>query len=260
MSFMQFKFSVSITFEVVNQWLTVSLAVVRYVFICRHKMATNMFSLNQAKVTVLSVVLVCVTSSIPYYFLMQVKEDDSRPSCYIVNITDFTAAHYKFYDFCQWYYIVAIKMLPCVLLAISSLRLIYAMQTAKKRRRSLLMNTSLVITNRSSGITNHQRTTMVMIAVTLCSVVTTLPRGMLTLIAKVSGNMNLRFVLHHMDDLLMLLELINSTVNFLFYCTMSRKFRDTFKNLFRRRATPLNYRPSHRRISTEMATHQSTLV
>ena len=103
----------------------------------------------------------------------------------------------------------------------------------------------------------HSRTTMVMVAVVLCSVVTIMPRGFLTLVAKLrcqTRSCYIRRVAHYLDDFLLLLELINSTINFIFYCSMSRKFRETFTSLFTgKRMSPI----ARGRFSSQYVAHSS---
>ncbi|XP_005104270.2 sex peptide receptor [Aplysia californica] len=233
MSFVMFHNLFIITTHMIAMWLTVSLAVFRYIFVCRHTLATTMCSMQRAQLTVLVVFVGSVLSCIPYYFVYQVKdiqEDPAERSCYWVVHSDFAASHPLYLNFLYWLFGVVIKILPCVLLTYLSALLICAMQKAKKRRARLLNNISRVIDSDSSS-NEHNRTTMMLVAVVLCFIITELPQGIVAWISGVDAEF-FKEVYVHLGDLMDILVLINSAFNFILYCIMSQQFRDTFKSLF----------------------------
>ncbi|KAH3806509.1 hypothetical protein DPMN_134830 [Dreissena polymorpha] len=105
---------------------------------------------------------------------------------------------------------------------------ILAMYQASKRRVRLLQQT------RSSDhdITReHTRTTWMLVSVVLFSVITQMPHGILIMVSGLNNDFY-NAVYMKLGNLIDLFTLLNSVVNFVLYCTMSQKFRDTFKNLF----------------------------
>lgn len=217
-----------ITCHNVAMWLTVALAVFRYIFVCRHQVASTMCSMQRAKLTVLIVTVASVLSCIPYYFLYTIKDPDDYCGYWVV-FSAIAQAHPIYKNFVHWMFGVTIKILPCILLAFLSSLLIIAMQQAKKRRARLLNNISRVID--SDGSNEHNRTTMMLVAVVLCFIVTELPQGIVAWISAVDKQF-FDNVYTLLGDLMDILVLINSAVNFILYCIMSQQFRNTFKSLF----------------------------
>ncbi|GFR78591.1 FMRFamide receptor [Elysia marginata] len=237
-----------VTCHMMAMWLTVSLAVFRYIFVCRHQVASTMCTMQRARLTVVIVVIGSIVSCIPNCFIYKVRDANSndtlllmgvqpenlpgpgeRDSCYYVYPSDFAIGHPEYVTFVRWLYGVVIKILPCIVLAYLSMLLIIAMQRAKKRRARLLNNISRVIDHDSSS--EHNRTTKMLVAVVLCFVITELPQGVTAWISAVDEDF-FEKVYVQLGDFMDILVLINSAVNFILYCIMSQQFRDTFKSLF----------------------------
>lgn len=168
-----------------------------------------------------------------------------------------------------WIYSVAIKLIPCVALTVLSQRLIAALVEAKRRRKMLTSNAPYAmkqLTNgkameKSKGSKNMDkerqtdRTTRMLVAVLMLFLITEFPQGILGLLSALLENsfyMNCYLKLGEyildgsvcsicgvthttvllLGDFLDLLALLNSAINFILYCSMSRQFRMTFAKLF----------------------------
>ncbi|KAH9494504.1 hypothetical protein Btru_042294 [Bulinus truncatus] len=229
MYFVLFNNLFNITCHMMAMWLTVSLAVFRYIFVCKHQLAVVMCSMRRAKLTVLVVFIVTTVSCIPYLFMNKVGAAVNRTECFDVLVSEFVQTYPMYQTFVRWLFGVVIKILPCVLLAYLSTLLIIAMQQAKRRRARLLNNISRVLEHDTAS--EHNRTTMMLVAVVLCFIVTETPQGIVAWISAVDNDFFVN-VYVHLGDLMDILVLINSAVNFILYCIMSQQFRDTFKSLF----------------------------
>lgn len=83
----------------------------------------------------------------------------------------------------------------------------------------------------------HQtdRTTRMLVAVLILFLVTEIPQGIMALLSGVLGNQFFtRCYSTGMGEILDLLALLNSAINFLLYCSMSRQFRRAARSQFRR--------------------------
>nr|XP_046914042.1 G-protein coupled receptor dmsr-1-like [Dermatophagoides farinae] len=89
---------------------------------------------------------------------------------------------------------------------------------------------SLHATSSSSG--NSERTTRMLIAVLIMFLVCEFPSGILALLSGILGKSFFKNVYGNFGDLMDMLALINSAVNFVLYCLMSQQFRKTFSQLF----------------------------
>ena len=77
----------------------------------------------------------------------------------------------------------------------------------------------------------HNRTTAMLLAVVGLFLLTELPQGVLTLCSIFIPNFYAD-VYWPMGDVLDIAALINNSINFVLYCTMSRQFRETFVETF----------------------------
>ncbi|EDW69757.1 G-protein coupled receptor dmsr-1 [Drosophila virilis] len=147
-------------------------------------------------------------------------------------------------------YSVLIKLIPCIALTILSVRLIMALLEAKRRRKKLtskpaasngtktLVNGKSAERPRKNSKTLEKekqtdRTTRMLLAVLLLFLITEFPQGILGLLNSVLGNEFLMQCYLRLSDLMDVLALINSSINFILYCSMSKQFRSTFTLLFR---------------------------
>ena len=83
----------------------------------------------------------------------------------------------------------------------------------------------------------HQtdRTTRMLVAVLILFLVTEIPQGVMALLSGVLGRQFFtRCYTNGMGEILDLLALLNSAINFLLYCSMSRQFRRAARTQFRR--------------------------
>ncbi|KAH8380623.1 hypothetical protein KR009_011849, partial [Drosophila setifemur] len=149
-------------------------------------------------------------------------------------------------------YSVVIKLIPCIALTILSVRLIMALLEAKRRRKML---TSKPIAPAASNGTKSlngkpaerprknskalekekqtDRTTRMLLAVLLLFLITEFPQGIMGLLNALLGEAFYLQCYLRLSDLMDILALINSSINFILYCSMSKQFRTTFTLLFR---------------------------
>lgn len=76
------------------------------------------------------------------------------------------------------------------------------------------------------------RTTKMLLAVLLLFLLTEFPSGILTLLSGIMGEAFFQNVYQPLGELIDILALINSGINFILYCAMSRLFRKTFSKVF----------------------------
>lgn len=130
------------------------------------------------------------------------------------------------------------KLLPCLLLVFSIWRLLRTLAAAKKRNTRVLRRRSETgaqarnVTNAGTAKYFSSRTTKMLLIILLIFLITELPQAF---IATLSGfyPSDVYFKIYPtVGDVLDLLSLLNSGVNFVLYCGMSSRFRSTFIDLF----------------------------
>lgn len=127
-------------------------------------------------------------------------------------------------QFNYWIQAIVFKLVPCFLLTALTVLLVTVMRQANARRAKLK---SQGRQDESERAREHNRTTAMLVAVVGLFELTELPQGVLTL-----GSIFVvdfyRDVYSPLGDLLDIAALLNNSITFILYCTMSRQFRQTF--------------------------------
>ena len=87
-------------------------------------------------------------------------------------------------------------------------------------------------TKESSSSSANDRTNRMLIAVLLLFLITEFPSGILVLLSGIIGDSFFTNVYSPLGELMDILALVNSSINFILYCSMSSIFRTTFINIF----------------------------
>ena len=149
------------------------------------------------------------------------------------------------------------KLGPCILLTYLSLTLIQALIEVDKRKARLQnrsgisqdepssnMLTSTANQTRLTTTNNHHqashqhhghrsdRTNQMLLAILLLFLLTEFPSGILGLLSGILGEEFFSMVYSPLGEVLDILALVNSSINFILYCTTSSIFRQTFCKLF----------------------------
>jgi hypothetical protein len=126
---------------------------------------------------------------------------------------------------------VVIKILPCIVLTVVSLRLINSLMEAKRRKEKLKRP---VAGGQASGedSSGGDRTTRMLLAVLLLFLGTEFPQGILGLLSGLLDESFFRTCYLPLGDILDFAALSNSALNFILYAAMSNKFRQTFVQTF----------------------------
>lgn len=225
-------------------WLTVLLAVWRYIAVAYPQKNRDWCKMRTTIVTILMIYVLCPVILIPQYFLLEIK-DISLNNKTFYRVQQRQTDSKLLQDVNYWIYSFLMKLIPCVLLTFLSFRLIFALIKTKKRREKLV-NSSNLINNENSTRPSIKksrklvdkekqtdRTTKMLLAVLLLFLITEFPQGILGLLANILGEGFYRSCYHPLGDVLDILALFNSAINFMIYCTMSRQFRKTFSLLFK---------------------------
>ncbi|XP_063227096.1 G-protein coupled receptor dmsr-1-like [Bacillus rossius redtenbacheri] len=235
-------------------WLTVILAVWRYVAVAHPQRSREWCGMGTTVRAIASAYVVCPVLCTPLYLAFDVScrpaalGPDGLPcaggchgarnvTLYHVGLSELGDARVVGDVSLQtvnfWVYSVVIKIIPCVALTVLSLRLVLALVETKKRRRHLEGKTKKKATAEKEKQTD--RTTRMLLAVLLLFLITEFPQGILGLLSMFLGEPFFNSCYARLGDLMDILALVNSAVNFILYCSMSRQFRATFAQLFRPR-------------------------
>ena len=209
-------------FHTISIWLTVTLAVWRYIAVAHPQKNREWCSFRRSIIAIVSAYLFCPIICVPLYVTTSIVEksqllDDNgmrvnssfynstshrenliNGTIFVVDLTE----NAKLLNF--WMYSVVIKLIPCVALTILSLRLILALVEAKKRRKKLAEATMIKREEVSTEFSNEKkrkrkpsrlmdkekqtdRTTKMLLAILLLFLLTEFPQGVLGLLSVILG-------------------------------------------------------------------------
>ena len=210
------------TFVLTSTWLTVAMAVSRYLAICRPMRARELISVGSARWTIVLVFGLCAIFNLPRYW---------EHTLYSIQCTDGRVIHLMLPSYMttnlmakntyMWIYFLIGILFPIVLLAVCNWHLIKALKKSAKMRRQ---HTREVDPTADSKVI----VTRTLIIIVLFYIILVLPVELLSFskdMFSVDDLGQLMMLLNAMIALGNLLEAINFSVNFVLYVIINVKFR-----------------------------------
>lgn len=228
MVFLLFHASFSIVCHTIAVWLTIALAIFRFLFIWFPTYGNDWCSPFRAKCVIFCVYISIIILTIPNYAINSYHHEIHNGTDLYKSAKSESLKDTWFDDANQYIHSILFKLVPCFMLTILTLLLIYAMHRAYKRRQQLK---SVGRKEDADRHHEHNRTTGMLLAVVVMFLITELPQGILTLIVISEPEWELK-VYNKLGDVLDIVALCNNAVNFVLYCSMSKQFRDTFVRIF----------------------------
>lgn len=255
--FLLFYACFSVVVHTVSIWLTVTLAIFRYIFIKYAIKGAFLCSMKRAKIAVACVYVVTFLVCIPNFLTIDIIDNQENTHnsslsngteeqvMYFVTFKKSSKTDWVIYTLNFWVQAIIIKLIPCIGLLILSILIIKTMREADARRKNLkkaanavAMTTSTATGSESGGNCpdtsrdrRTNRTTRMLLIVVALFVLTELPQCIVLLLSGCLPHFQ-EEVYHPLGDLMDILALINNSINFILYCAMSKQFRDTFRELF----------------------------
>ncbi|XP_050681461.1 G-protein coupled receptor dmsr-1-like isoform X2 [Leptidea sinapis] len=222
--------------------LTLSLAIWRYIAIKYSDRSHILCTERRCSVAILSSFILPPILCIPTFMVFDIHtqnvsdvyghadiayhvDSDSQGSLYQINF---------------WVHGVLIKLLPCSILTVISIWLIRALYNANQHQKNLRNNSACpaaekMVKRQHKADKRTDRTTKMLLAVLLLFLVTELPQGILGLMSGLLGACFFKRCYGLFGELMDFLALLNGAINFILYCSMSRQFRQTFRQLLLQR-------------------------
>ena len=225
-------------------WLAVTLGFFRTLVIYFPFHANKLCTISKVNIASIIVCVVSVVIAVPYWCTHTVEGFTvNNSTVYIVfrpsskewlwNISNIVLA-------------ISNRLLTCLLLLVLNVLLIRGMYVARRHRKqfsssaargvaatttaSISAISSGGLSNRNSSDNQSRNSTGMLVVVVALSLVTETPQGILLLWVCLDNSIY-NTVYEPLGDIMEILTLLNSSINFLIYCTMSGKFRKTFVTL-----------------------------
>lgn len=229
-------------FHTASIWLTVTLAVQRYVYVCHSLRAKRWCTIQNVLKCIVFIYCLSIVTHLCRFFEKKYLPL-SYPSMVNPNVTEETCQTQMvpFVDYYQeiyfgtyyWFRVFFIHLVPCAFLVVLNTLLIAAMRSAQTRRKQLLKQNR---NSESRKLKESNCTTAMLVTVVGVFLVVELPLGILLIILIIENTMDIPLMQNGTTDIaslfINLCILFSYPLNFFIYCGMSRQFRETFKRLF----------------------------
>ena len=206
---------VVMTLQMINVWTTVAVSVERFIAICYPFRSVKVCNKRNAYILIGIICVFSILYNIPRCFATSYNECTSTHKCYIVITTDFGKSFFFDQFYMVWLYMFMIYIIPLLLLAVLNTLLIIELMKMRKRR----------------AVSNIQENSEANMSLVLVLIV-------VVFICCQSPGLIAQF--QFLDSVVMLqwlcisntLFVLNSSVNFLIYTAVGRKFRKVLLKTF----------------------------
>ncbi|XP_055867246.1 sex peptide receptor-like isoform X2 [Biomphalaria glabrata] len=235
-------------FHTASIWLTMALAIQRYIYVCHSFKARSWCTIRNVIYGTVAIYVIATLSQILRFFENDVTE------VYIASLLDnqtvvstcsmtyrpWIKDHVNtFFGIYYWFRVIFINTIPCVSLVVMNALLIYAMRVAQQRRMQLLRQNKK---SESRKLKESNCTTLMLVAVVGLFLLVEFPLGILMLCLIIKETFAVSLVSESTLPVASLFSnfciLLSYPLNFFIYCGMSKQFRETFKRLFTGAAMP----------------------
>ncbi|CAB3396859.1 unnamed protein product [Caenorhabditis bovis] len=233
--FLYYHSHATVIFHATSIWLTVLLAQIRVFSIRRATSVGGESVSNQstcliALATFVSVCLLNIPNLLTFEIIeessswLQCKMNESTADTTVFLVSP--SEQCALLNIAFWTNGVLFKVVPCVLLTFSIVALVSIIRDVSKRRKNLAQ-----VMNKKRMPRDH--TTPMLVAVLSIFLLAELPQGVLHVLNAIFTKETFYLKIYiNLGDVMDVLSLLNSAVNFIIYCAMSRKFRAVFIQIF----------------------------
>lgn len=214
--------------QTITVWAVVALTVDRYVAVCR-PYSTHLRTIRRAQIVMAGVFITAVVYNIPIFFEREVvtpntsgTNESFQGRCVKKTFTHSLLYSVFYKTVCHF---VLRSIGPLVLLIVLNVSLVRALRSMDHRRKDLI----------SKSTQHRENITLMLVVVVTVFIVCQLPDVVLRLIATQTHPLpgsRAAFHFRCVNSVTNLMLTLNSSVNFLIYCLVGRKFRRILVQMF----------------------------
>ncbi|XP_037077143.1 LOW QUALITY PROTEIN: sex peptide receptor-like [Pollicipes pollicipes] len=232
-------------FHTSSIWLTLALAVQRYVYVCHQAAARAWCTEPRVSRAIAWIYLLALLHQASRFFdrsfdvLEVIYAGRVTPSCSIglPHWVTHAVTENVYFGFYFGFRLLFIHLLPCVSLVVFNILLFRTLQAAQAKRLQLFRNSSSNGKRDCRTAMDSNCTTMMLIVVVSAFLIVEIPLAVVTCLHIVQNLMGNTELLDYniSQALVVVINFIISLsypINFAIYCGMSRQFRETFRDLF----------------------------
>uniref|UniRef100_A0A499FUS2 G_PROTEIN_RECEP_F1_2 domain-containing protein n=1 Tax=Anopheles farauti TaxID=69004 RepID=A0A499FUS2_9DIPT len=221
-------------------WLTLALAVQRYIYVCHAPAARIWCTIPRVKKCITYICIGALLHQSSRFFdksyTLITIDWQGQPTnvCHIETaawIHEYTSEDF-YYTFYFSFRILFVHLTPCASLIALNFMLFRAMKQAQRKRERLFKDHKKRDCRR---LRDSNCTTLMLIVVVTVFLIVEIPLGIITAL-HILSSLIYEFLDYYVANLFILFAnfflIISYPINFAIYCGMSRQFRETFKNIF----------------------------
>jgi len=217
-------------FIVSSTWLTVAMAVSRYVAICHPLQARQIIGRTFATLTLAGVFAISVLANVPRFLRQQIVALPCREGghFYYVDL-GWLALHQTVERVYQWTYFVVCIMTPFVFLIFCNVNLIVELRRSLRMRFEVTGSRSGRCTGGGSDSGAANRITLTLIVIVAMYFVLVIPAEMMNFVREVAVSNRLLVDAYNLAVAVAnAFQAVNFALNFILYCVVNTHFRQTF--------------------------------
>ncbi|CAG9864703.1 unnamed protein product [Phyllotreta striolata] len=229
-------------FHTSSIWLTLGLAIQRYIYVCHAPLARKFCTLPNVYKSISGVLFMAALHQVlrlfdTEYATIDILWNNTTTSVCIRRRAEWINEYINEDGYFITYFlfrILFVHLLPCVSLVILNLLLFRALRQAQQRR-DILLSSKKNQKNECKKLRDSNCTTLMLIVVVTVFLIVEIPLVVVTILHIISSTFG-EFLNYDMANTLILFTnffiILSYPINFAIYCGMSRQFRETFKDLF----------------------------
>ncbi|ESO85162.1 hypothetical protein LOTGIDRAFT_94839, partial [Lottia gigantea] len=230
--YMIFVVNSAATTHTISNWLGVSLSVFRFMQMrsTSRGVLAKQRRLKHVKVITVVVYIFSIIVLIPNYLTNKIQSVQGPRNTTIYGLKDMTPkdpSTDKMALINTLLYAVVAKIVPCLLMSIFSVSLVYTIHYKNRHRMRRLVAAG----KKSRAISKQTTTTRMLLVVIVLFLITELPQGILILVTAAIPQFH-NNVYNLLGDLMDFIALLNNAINFVLYCSMSQQFRSRFIEMY----------------------------
>ncbi|CAG0880867.1 unnamed protein product [Cyprideis torosa] len=227
-------------FHTASIWLTLALAIQRYIYVCHPTVAVTWCTLPRVKWAIGWIFFLAtlhqMTHLMTFNFKPQLTCHEGRviESCNTILAVWLHGWEDYYYNLYYWFRVLFVHTLPCIVLVMLNLRLFSALRAAEEKRRRLVRDNRN--SKESRKMRDSQSTTFMLIVVVTVFLIVEIPLAVITTLHIISVTTGMDALDYSKLPVMILFSnfviACSYPINFAIYCGMSKVFRQTFSELF----------------------------
>ncbi len=209
-------------FGACSAWLTLTIALERYLYVCRQPIAKSICKPLYTKIGVSCILISAVFMNMPYFFYWDISEGGN------IMYTDFALSANGFIF--SWIRMVIVKVIPIILVSICNVALLVKVYKTNKKTRSQILPSFSI--HHQKHHQNQTKLTAMLLSITFVFVVcnTTEPMMHSGIYAAIFGECSIYNESYEIFRMVTnILEVVSWASNFLSYVVFNRHYVDMLK-------------------------------